>query len=479
MRISLRFLPVLLFFIFYGLIQFSFSSLRNAELRGDRKETRAMLEIVTDRFKRYLELPYMMGVLGAEFLSRDIKHVNYETYAELVRNANPEFLGFNVMDHEGRIIRTFPDGANARAQGKRSQWTDALNRSFAKGDPFYFSPPFRLFQDQQGFVFYFPVMKGKVHEGWYAIVISSENFLEKFALNDFLRIFDLVILDEQSGVDYFATSMVPDSEEITVFSTETYLYGRKLLIKTWRKEPSPIQSFPWYFSVIISLVFSLAVAFIIRLWGQRRKAREQLENISILLRVTSKEALSNLIEIHSEFGQLNLPEDEKVERLSRDINYLTNLIEQIDLLQTLAHSRESLSGDDTHSFLTILNRQLEAFDDVLERKNVKVTLEPDEFKDFKLCQNEWLFENSVLSNILSHLLIHVQKDSKLVIKGTRKNDQCKVTFHIHRVPSGDFSSKVIGRRLDVARKVLQLQDGDLKEDFDGPEELQVTLVLPK
>ena len=57
MRISLRFLPVALFFAFYALIQVSFTSLRHFQDREDEKENKAIQEIVVDRFKRYLEYP--------------------------------------------------------------------------------------------------------------------------------------------------------------------------------------------------------------------------------------------------------------------------------------------------------------------------------------------------------------------------------------------------------------------------------------
>lgn len=476
MKISLRFIPVILFFVFYGLIQISFTQLRKMEENEDKQETNAILEIVTDRFKRYLELPYMMGVLGQQFLSPDIRKINYEQYAELVKYSNHEFLGFNILDDKGLIIRTFPDGTNAQAMGRRSQMLGPLLESYEKGDPFYLSPPFRLFQGQQGFVFYFPVKKNDKLQGWYAIVISAQAFLEKFSLHDFLEVYDLNIIDEETKLDYFATSLEPKSKEARLFSKSLVYFGRKMQFTTWRKEETPLHTFPWYFSVIFSLVLSAASWFMISLYEQRRRARGQLENISVLLRVTSKEALGNLIDIHSEFNQLNIPEDERFERLSRDITYLTNLIEQIDLLQTMAHTREGFAEGE-QNFTELFRQQLDNFSEVLRRKHVKVEMSDKEFTDFKLKVNELLFGNSVLSNILSHLLIYIEPNSTLKVTALPKSSRPGVAFQIRTIPTASHSPKLVTRRLEVARKVLQLQMGDLRE-FHKEEELTITIYLP-
>lgn len=477
MRISLRFIPIILFFVFYGLIQLSFTQLRNMEEEEDKRETKAILEIVTDRFKRYLELPNMVGLLGAQQLSSDIHKVNYEKYAELVKKSNPEFLAFNIVDDKGLIFRVFPLESNTKALGRRSQNLGLLLESFEKKEPYYLSQPFRLYQGQQGFIFYIPMVKESRLQGWYAVVISSEGFLEKFALNDFLKVFDLVIIDELSGNDYFATSIGPKDEHTKVFSRHETLFGRKMYFKTWRKDETPIHSYPWYFSVAISLSLAAASWFMISLYEQRRRASGQLKNISMLLRVTSKEALSNLIEIHSEFNQLNLPDGERLERLSRDINYLTNLIEQIDLLQTMAHNREGFSKG-SHSFVQLFRAQLENFSDVLLRKNIKIELNEKEFQDVQIRMNEWLFCNSVLSNVLSHLLIHIEPNSRLKLETQSRGQRQSIAFRIKNRPVPDQSPKLVTRRIEVAKKFLQLQLGDLREEMNG-DELVITMYLPQ
>lgn len=474
MRISLRFLPIALFFVFYALIQVSFTSLRQFQEKEDEKENSVIQEIAIDRFKRYLDLPYILGLLGSQTRATgSISLEESDRYTKSIIETNPEFLGFNIMDSNGVIIHTSPEQPNSKAQGRVSQNLGPVLEAYHQGKPYYLSAPFRLFQAQQGFVFYFPFnSKGKL-KGWNAVVISSEAFLKKFSLDKFLKLFDIVIQDEETGRDFFATSIPPENER-RVLSKTVELFGRKLVFKSWRKAESFIYTFPWYFSVIIALILSLASAFMLKLYEQRKKASNQLENISLLLRVTSKEALSNLIDIHSEFNRLNLPEGENVERLSRDINYLTNLVEQIDLLQTMAHSKEGLT-DGGLNFIQVIRQQLDHFSDVLMKKNIQTNFKESEFQNIVIQMNIWLLENSVLSNVLSHLLIHAENGSTLSIENHSRGNSQIVKFRIKRQPSGE-QAKIISRRMEVARKVLQLHQGDLREEVNSDDEIVISVI---
>lgn len=477
MKFPLRILPFILFFIFCALIQVSFRSLRTLQEKEDRKQAKVLQEIVINRFQQYLELPLMISNLGAQFFSGsgDIMKTPYESFTENIRKANPEFLGFNIINPEGVIVRTSPEGENARARGKVTQNYKVLQDSYKAGEPYLFSGPFRLFQERQGFVLYVPIIQRDKLLGWYSIVISSEAFLKTFRLEDFLKLYDLIILDDKSGLDYFSTAISPP-EGTKVYLSKAELFGRKITFKTWRKEEAQTLAFPWYFSIIFALILSIASAFMLRLHDQRKRARDQLRNMSILLRITSKEALSNLIDIHSDFNRLKLPEDEKTERVSRDIHYLTNLIEQIDLLQTMAQSREVITSTEIEVSHLIQN-QLENFGEVLAKKNIKVIYRPEDFAKVILRANTWLFENSILSNVFSHLLIYIESGSTLNVEYDLRGPWHIIVFRIKRT-QGSEPSRVITRRLEVARKVLELHDGSLKEEKeDGL--LVIRLLIPR
>ncbi len=477
MKFPLRILPFILFFIFCALIQVSFRSLRTLQDKEDRKQTKVLQEIVINRFQQYLELPLMISNLGAQFFagSGNIMKTPYESFTEKIRKANPEFLGFNIVNPDGVIVRTSPEGENAKARGKLTQNFNVLMNSYKSGEPYHFSGPFRLFQGRQGFVLYVPIINKTTLMGWYCIVISSEAFLKTFRLEDFLKLYDLVILDDETGQDYFSTAISPP-EKIRVYSSKTELFGRKITFKTWRKVEAQTLAFPWYFSIIFSLILSLASAYIIRLYVQRKRARDQLRNMSILLRITSKEALSNLIDIHSEFNRLNLPEDEKTEKVSRDIQYLTNLIEQIDLLQTMAQSREVVSNTE-NEVSGLIQNQLDIFSEVFEKKKIKVIYRPEDFAKVILRTNTWLFENSILSNVFSHLLIYVESGSTFNIDYDLRGPWHIIVFRVKRMP-GSEPSRVITRRLEVARKVLELHEGSLKEEKEDGQ-LVIRLLIPR
>ncbi len=477
MKISLRVLPFILFFLFYALLQFAFTSLRYVQEKEDEEEAKVINEIVVDRFKRYIAFPLMMTRLGSEYIAKTgIRKADYEQFAPLVSETNPEFLGFNVVDENGLIIRTYPNvGDNAKALGKTTQMFPHLMESIRKRESFYLSPPFHLIQGEQGFVNYVPIYKNQKLLGWNAIVISSQSFLKRFRLHDFLEIFDVTIQDMESGKDYFSTAMGIDAKT-KVHSKTFELFNRKLTFKIWRKKLPLYFQFPWYLSVFLSFVFALGSAFILKFWAQKKKARTQLKNISSLLQVTSKDALTNLINIHSEFIRLNLNDDEKTLHLNRNIDYLTNLVEQIDLLQTMAHNREGLSGV-TQDAATIIESQLEKFLDVFERKKVLPVYDRVSLEKMKIHVNEWLFGHSVLSNVFSHLLIHVRQDSKLVIEAQTRGPWQMLVFKIKRFSDVDNTS-VVARRIEVARKVLQLHQGDLKEEVTH-DELIIRILLPK
>ncbi len=471
----MRIVPVILFFIISGLIQGSFSSLRLMQEKEDQKETRVLQEIIIKRFEQDLALPVMIAKIGAQFVAQDILNAPYEPYIEPIRRSNPEFLGFNIVNADGFIIRTTPEGENSKARGKKTQMHEVLLKSYAAKEPFHLSEPFRLLQERQGFVVYVPMVNAGKLKGWYAIVISSEDFLKKFRLEDFLRLYDLMIIDSVSGRDYFSTAIAAP-EGTRIFSTIASIEGRKVIFKIWRKEEAQSYSFPWYFSIVFSLILSTAAWFILRLYEQRKKAGDQLRNISVLLRITSKEALSNLIDIHSDFNRLNLPPGERKDGVARDINYLTNLIEQIDLLQTMAQSRETISKT-KNEVSQLIGTQLENFREVIERKNIKIQYRPEEFKDFVLSANTWLFENSILSNVFSHLLIYIEPGSTFVIENDLRGPWQVIIFRIKRLP-GSEPSKVMTRRLEVARKVLELHEGSLKEEKEEAQ-LVIRLLIPR
>jgi hypothetical protein len=127
----------------------------------------------------------------------------------------------------------------------------------------------------------------------------------------------------------------------------------------------------------------------------------------------------------------------------------------------MAHNREGLTNSE-HNFFDLLKNQLVNFTEVLEKKKITVKYNEEELRSIVLEANMWLFENSVLSNIFSHLLIYTEANSTINVKGFLETDQKYVVFRAKRIPS--MTLKTVTRRIEVAKKVLQLHGGDLKEE---------------
>jgi hypothetical protein len=86
-----------------------------------------------------------------------------------------------------------------------------------------------------------------------------------------------------------------------------------------------------------------------------------------------------------------------------------------------------------------------------------------------------MFENSVVSNVISHLLIHIESNTTLKIENrSPASGEEVVALVFKRHPGGDHS-KIMNRRIEVARRVMELHGGDLKEEFNG-NELTILLI---
>ncbi|MCM2348721.1 MAG: hypothetical protein NDI69_01790 [Bacteriovoracaceae bacterium] len=467
------------FFLSYFLLQ-TFSKLliqRQEEI--DAKQTRILQENVRDRFKLFLKLPLSIGTISAELFSRenDLLKRKFTNAAYTLLDLNTEILGINVVDSEGMIIRVFPPEVNSGAVGKISQNFVALKESYHKGKNYFFSPPFDLYQGLDGFAIYLPIVTNQTLRGWVAIVINSERFFDKFKLFESTDAYHLIIKDKASGRSYFATSAEP-TPGTKVYQTVIQEMGRDLVFESWRVDGSSFILFPQYGNLIIAFMLALIVAFMTRLQEQKKKARNQLSDISSLLTLTSKEALSNLVDMHSEINQLEQGKDqEKI--CSKNINYITNLIEQIDLLQTMTQSKEG-AHHEVHQFLPLLERQLDLLNDIIEKKHLVIQYSKEKLTEVTINANGWLIQNSVLSNVLSHAIIYSQAGSVITIENQSSDETHVITFHIKTVhqKGPESNSLSLDRRMEVAKRILQIYEGELYIQNDLGEGMIIRIKLP-
>lgn len=425
------------------------------------KQNNIIQETVRERFKIFLDFPLTISLLGAEYLLVDEKLVNdYRPLAHKLIETNPEVLGLNLLDNEGRITKVFPEDENSLALGKTTQNIEALKKSLHNGEPYWFSSPFDLFQKGNGFVFYVPILKKGLLKGWFATVISENGFLDKFQIKQYLESYNLIIKDLQSGSTYMATAMEPDPS-VQAYEQKVRLFGRELLFQSWRKDHVDIFKPTWLVTLLGALILTLLTGFVRRLQEQKRKAKEQLNNVSLLLDLTSKEALSYLVELPPE-----------------STTHFTHLIEQIDLLQTMAHGKDELA-EENQNFTDILINQLETFQDVFDKKNLEVVYDEKKWPKIFVNANAWLLQHSVLSNLLSHAIIHSPLGSKVNIDVKSSDDTHFITFTTQKNAQDNGNALLIDRRLHVAKTVLHLYHGDLFVQNDLQGNLLIRMILPK
>ena len=458
------------FLVSYLLLESYFRSLDANDAAFDDRQTTIIHEYIKERFKSLLTIPLSLGVMGADhFSTGDLLTKDYGNNTQQLLDINKALLSFTIMDESGRIVRVYPLEGNSNALGKVTQNFGNIKASATRGEEYWFSNPFKLYQMQTGFAIYVPIMeKGKL-KGWFTPVISSRQFFESFKLTEFLKSYHLVIKDSDTGLSYFETSL-SQNPEVKVYKTENLVLGKKLTFLVWSKNHRWINHLQWYWKLLIALFIAFTAAVIGKLIELRKLSRKQLDDISVLLSLTSKEALSSLVDLHGD----GTSSDQQ-----KNISYITNLIEQIDLLQTMAQSNES-PLDESIKFLALIENQLAHFHEVIEKKKIKVKFNYDSMSKVFIRANKWLLQNSVVSNILSHSVIYAYPGSDILIETKSSEETHFITFHTQKIfPEGpDGSALKIDRRLEVAKRLLRIYQGEMYIQKDLSEGMIIRIVLP-
>ena len=467
-----------LFIVTYLLFQFMFRTQASRQEHLDAQQTRIIQENVKERFSAFLKLPLSIGMLGADIFSTgDLKTKPYGPGLEASLLNNPEILGLSILDQDGRIIRVNPVGSNPSTMGKITQNIVALKQSLVRGEQFWLSQPFQLFQGPKGFALYVPIQENKILKGWFAIVISTELFTQKFELSEYSHIYDLMIKDADTGTNYF-TTFDTTYENAVMHELNVNLMNRKMIFLSWRKQGEAITQFPWWVSFALALLVTIGLKLIFYLFEQKRRAHAQLNDINSLLHMTSAEALSKLVEMHHKFNAFELTDNQK-QNFSEAVVYLKHLIEQIDLLQTMSLSDEDLHQE-LHGFFPLLMGQIKNFGEIIKQKHLKITYSPENLDKVLISTDGWPLQNSVLSSILSHSIVYAKNGSQISIENKSSDDSYYITFHTHQInregPDGEATH--LDRRLEVARRILQIYKGQLFIQNDLSEGMLIRIMLP-
>jgi hypothetical protein len=433
-------------------------------------------ENVKDRFQKFLQLPFTTSLMGAQYFSQhNMKTDDYGLLESFIQTA-PEIVGLNIVDADGLIIRGFPLALNSVAVGRKSQNTPYLKQVFQQYHSYWLSPPMTLFQEIKGFVFYVPIMREKKLRGWFATVMSAENFLKRFRLDVFVKDYHILVFDRESKTPFFTSGKTnPPSKHIQQLSVN--IHGRLIDIFVWRKKLFFWEDLSIAMVALASALLALLITFIFYLYDEQKKSRVQLTDIRKILKLTSSEALSYVIDLS---GQMKNTGERNEERMRQNLQYLVNLLEQVDLLQAAAQDQETLSEERVNLSKTIKDTVYE-LETVIQKRGLKVRFkEPENGESIYLRCNEWLFKYSVVYNLLSHVIVHADDGSMVDVNFQVDEDSSRITIHVERVNTtgGNELPIHLDRRLEVAKNLLQFYGALFHLHYDLNQGLILRITLP-
>lgn len=455
------------FFVTYSVINLLVSQVKQREHQVHVEAAKILQREVSEQFQRVLDVTLVIGQMSSVYVFNQDK--DDSSYGEMMHQILAEkkyILGLNQLNRDGKIISIYPKDNNEAAMGKISQNFPELLKSYQRGDKFWFSPPFQLYQGGPGFVFYIPIQSKNKLLGWMAPVISSQRFFEHFRSIDFFNEYDLVIKDQDSGNIYFGTGIAPENEEIK--EVQSRIWGRNITFQSWPKVTNQKFELPFWWRFLICLIISLFCALVMKIHLQKNKAFNRLQDISGLLKLTSNEVLSNLMDIQKDYLSNESKGFQTNDVAAYDIQAATNLFEQIELLQNIASSDHL--PDETFEILPLIKEHLDLLSEVVSKKNLKLKLDADSFKEIKVTGNKWLISNTVLRNALSYSALVSCPEGKIEVSHTQDARECSTIFYIEKIITEEMSKAFrIERRLLVAQNVMGLLDGKItiREDGEG------------
>lgn len=450
----------------FAITHYSFKRLSEDYYSFLAYETEIMNDAVKERFDLYLNSSHIVGFISADvFSNKESLRVDYENLGKKITTEFHEILGFNLLNPEGKIIKVFPEIENKNALSKVTQNLPYIQESIKKGEPYWFSPPFPLFQGETGFAFYVPIFQDKKLSGWIAPLLSNRLFFERFKSSKFLNKYHLVVRDVETGLDYFSTSEVPQNSPSKYFQSTSNIFGRPVAFYSWPINPSFDYQLPWYLSLLISVIISALLTLIYKLIGQRQETKYQLEKIKAMINFTAKEASTSLMGIYKE---LNLMGKEtgyvSTDKVSKYVSYISNLLAQISVSEKISQPSQMLITENVQ-VLPLLQEQLQLFSDRLSDKGVTVNIDESPLANtLEVHANKWLLCHSVLGNILHNIVFYVSNNSEIKVTFLQDDNQKMISFYYltdKRTSVGTIEDEVLDRCLAIAFEVAKLSHGSI------------------
>ena len=452
------------FFVAYSTINLIVSQINKRENALQREATRFLQHEISKRFQLTLDVALVIGQMSSVYINEEKTSKRYGEFVQKALEDKDYIIGLSHIGVDGKIIRTYPEEANQGAAGKVSQNLPEFMKSYERGEKFWFSHPIQLYQGTPGFIFYIPIKNKNKLQGWIAPVISSNLFFEHFRTMDFFSKYELIIKDEATENIYLETGLLHNEDEIEEVSSS--LWGRNIIFQSWPKTTNPHLELPFWIRFLSSLLFALIISFFMKEHLQKEKAYSRLEDISDVLKITSNEILAKLMDIQNDYLSKKDSKFINTETAEKEIQSVTNLFEQVELLQNIA-STEQLY-EETFEILPLLTEQLNHLREIVNKKNLKLKLDSESFREIKVTGNKWLISNTVLKNALSFSALISRPDGKIEVTHTISSKECSTLFYIEKIIEAEMSKAFrVDRRLLVAQNVMNLLNGEITIYEDG------------
>lgn len=440
------------------------------------REVSIIQDDVRERFKLLVEAPLAIGIVSAEYFSSGkMDERSYQQLASNIVHNFDEMIGLNLLDAQGRITRVYPTKENQPGLGKVSQNYLSFSASAKRGEPYWLSAPFELYQGPDGFTFYIPIyVKGKLF-GWVAPVISVDRFFSKFMKSEFLNTYHLIIQDKITGRPYFQSAPLPKEHLKDSHQLNSIIKGREINFISWRKSSLKL-SHLWLLTVLISLIISGLLTYSVNLYQQRKFIRDQLADIETLLKLTIKDATASFQSIK---GQIDLMRSGvapfSLEKVGKHVSYIETLMKQIEILQNISSSVD-ISKQDRTTLLPLFLELSTVWNDKLKEKNLLLNYNPEELADARVVGNKWLICHSIFGNILAKAISLSPSGADIDIKCFHEEGFEKITIH-SRIGVNSTAEKTLSQGMAIAQKMTALHQGELVIDSQLQDQEIVTVKL--
>jgi signal transduction histidine kinase len=438
----------LFFFLIVAPLSCGLFVLSNMGLEAKRNDLMLnQAKVIQNEVHERLRL-YLHGTMGARIVASAfweqiiVEDNEYRKLADALVTEFPEIYGVNQVEPNGLISRVYPEEKNRRAKGLISQNIQFLKASLERNEKFWFSPPFDLYQGERGFVCYVPLNRQGKHLGWLAIVITTDRFFDYFTDNEFGKNFHVEVVDSKTGQHYIDGPVSSaDYRGELLFKNTLTQFGREIVVKVWPKNDITPPAFPWLVPLGLALLVSLIATLAFSWWTQREEALQSLASLNNLLRLTIHDTAASLTSIK---GYLEIMKNDSslvpIERLSRHVGFIVDLLDQMKLVRHLSTSNESWKKERL-PLLDLVLEVSEVMSERLRNKDILLRYDPEALSQAHMTLNRGLFAHSVLVNLLSNAIMFSPLGSTIVIS--------------HRVVDGMHEVDVLDRGPGVPELTLK------------------------